>query len=131
MWKYLLAWIPMVFIAIANGVLRQAGYGHYMSELHAHQLSSLIAALLFGVYIRVLLRRWPAASARQALAIGLAWLVLTVAFEFLFGHYVAGHSWSRLFHDYNLLAGRVWLLVLAWISLAPYLYHRLTTRTDR
>lgn len=27
MLKYLLAWIPMVFIAIVNGVLREAWYG--------------------------------------------------------------------------------------------------------
>jgi hypothetical protein len=29
-------------------------------------------------------------------------------FEFLVGHYVMGHPWSRLLHDYNILAGRLW-----------------------
>ena len=46
-----------------------------------------------------------------------------MAFEFSFGHFVAGHSWSRLFQDYNLFAGRLWVLVLLWLTLAPYLFY--------
>jgi len=30
-------------------------------------------------------------------------LALTVAFEFLFFHYVGGRSWSKLLANYNLL----------------------------
>jgi hypothetical protein len=124
--RYLLAWIPMLFIAVANGALREGGYGPLMSEPRAHQLSTLIGMLLFAVYIRVVVRRWRPASERQAIGVGLAWLALTVAFEFLFGHYVAGHDWSRLLADYDLLAGRLWVVLLAWIALAPYLFYRLS-----
>ena len=46
-------------------------------------------------------------------------------FEFGFGHYVAGHSWSKLFADYSLLTGRVWLLFLAWVTVVPYVIWRL------
>ena len=38
--------------------------------------------------------------------IGAAWVVLTVIFEFGFGHYVDGKSWSELLENYNLPAGR-------------------------
>jgi len=44
---------------------------------------------------------------------------MTVAFEFLFGHYVMGHSWHRLLQDYDLHQGRVWVLVLAWTAFGP------------
>ena len=124
MWKYVLAWFPMVAIAIANGVVREAWYGKYLSELAAHQISTLIAVILFGVYIWFIVRFWRPASAEAAIGIGLLWLAMTIAFEFVFGHYVAGHSWERLLHDYNLLAGRVWLLVLVWVAVAPYLFFR-------
>lgn len=123
--KYILAWIPMVFIAMANGVLRQAWYGIHLSELYAHQLSSLIGALLFGTYIWMIIRYWKPVSARQAMIIGLVWLGLTVAFEFLFGRFVMEHSWTRLLQDYNLLAGRVWSLLLVWVAVAPYFFYRL------
>jgi hypothetical protein len=48
------------------------------------------------------------------------WLVLTVAFEFGFGR-ARGCSWELLLHDYNLFAGRLWLLVLLMVLCAPYL----------
>jgi hypothetical protein len=123
---YTIAWLGMTVIGIVNGTLRVAGYGKYMDELRAHQLSTVTGIILFGLFVWVLNRRWPIQSAQQAIIIGLIWLALTVAFEFLFGHYVVGHPWSRLFHDYNILAGRVWLLVLIWITVAPYVFYRLS-----
>lgn len=111
----------MVFIAIANGVLRETTYGRRLDSLHAHQASTLAAILLFGVYISAVLSALRLESPAQAIRVGIFWVVLTVAFEFLFGHFVAGHPWSRLLADYDLLAGRVWLLVLLWIGSAPWL----------
>ena len=125
MLKYVIAWVPMVFIAILNGTLRQSLYGRRMSELRAHQLSTLTGVLLFAIYIGVLTGIWMPASAGQALIIGFIWLGLTVAFEFLFGHYVARHKWKSLLQDYNILAGRVWIALLIWVALAPYLFYRL------
>jgi hypothetical protein len=122
--RYTLAWVPMVFIAIMNGVLRDLGYGKHLSELRSHQVSTVTAILLFGIYIFVLTLLWTIDS-RQAIMIGLIWLVLTLGFEFLFGHYVAKHPWEKLLHDYNLFAGRIWILIPIWITIAPYLFHEL------
>jgi hypothetical protein len=121
-WKYVLAWIPMVFIAIANGALREVWYRKHFSELRAHQLSTVSGILLLGIYMWVIIRVWQPMSDGHALSIGLMWLTLTIAFEFLFGYYVRGLPLNSLFHDYNLLAGRVWILVLVWVTLAPYLF---------
>jgi len=123
--RYLITWVAMVFIALANGAFRQLTFGKYMSELHAHQLSTATGIFLLGIFIWAVIRFWPPSSASQAITIGVMWLVLTAAFEFLFGHFVAGHPWSRLLHDYNLLEGRVWALVLIWVTLAPYVFYSL------
>ncbi|MGA7982466.1 MAG: hypothetical protein WCA32_19870, partial [Chromatiaceae bacterium] len=72
-----------------------------------------------------LMRRRRPSSAGQAWAVGLAWLALTVAFEFGFGHYVAGHPWASLLADYDLTSGKLWALILVWIAVAPYLFYRL------
>ena len=125
MWKYLVAWVPMIFIAIANGLFREKYLANRLKELHAHQASTASLLLLFGVYIWIVFRIWKPESQQQALNIGLIWLGLTVTFEFLFGHFVAGHSWSRLFNDYNIFEGRVWILVLVWVAVAPYLIYQL------
>jgi hypothetical protein len=115
----------MVVIAIANGVLRQYVYGRWMKELSAHQVSSLTAVVLFYLYTWILVKKWPFESSQQALAVGIIWLSLTVAFEFLFGHYVANHSWSRLIQDYNILSGRLWALVLMAVAAAPYVAYKM------
>ena len=125
LWKYFWLWFPMIGIAIANGLLREVWYGRRLGELRAHQLSTLSALVLLGLYMWLVLRLLPPASAGQAARVGLMWLALTVAFEFLFGHFVAGHSWSRLFQDYNLMAGRVWVLVLVWLAVAPVVFYGL------
>src|SRR5438477_5422543 len=122
MWKYVLAWIPMIFIAIINGAIREGWYGKHVSELQAHQFSTVAGVLLFAVYIWVLIRLWRPASAGQAIGIGLVWLGVTVAFEFLFGHYVAKRPWRVLLQDYNLFAGRVWLVVLVCVIVVASLF---------
>jgi ATP adenylyltransferase/5',5'''-P-1,P-4-tetraphosphate phosphorylase II len=119
--RYILAWIPMVFIAILNGAIRDLGYGKRLPELRAHQISTITALLLFGTYIFALTRLWQI-DRDQAIVVGLIWLVLTLGFEFLFGHYVAKHPWAKLLHDYNILAGRLWILIPIWIAIAPYLF---------
>jgi hypothetical protein len=122
--RYLIAWFAMLAIAVANGALREFTFAKVMSELHAHQLSTLIGSVLIGLFIRFVIRRWPPASERRALLIGLMWLVLTVAFEFFMGLVLAGKPLSAVLHDYNLLAGRVWVLFLLWIFLAPWVFYR-------
>lgn len=123
--RFILAWIPMVLIAIANGMIREATYGKQLSDLRAHQISTLTGVFLFGVYIWGLTHVLSITSTGQAVAIGLLWLAMTVAFEFLFGHYVAKHSWSTLLADYNLLQGRLWVVVLVWVAIAPLIFYNL------
>ncbi|MGH7594820.1 MAG: hypothetical protein ACREOI_00620 [bacterium] len=124
--RYTFAWIILVAAAIINGLIREAVYKNALGELRAHQLSTLIGIVLFGVIIWGLSRLWPLPSAKQAWTVGFIWLALTLAFEFLFGHFVTGHPWSKLLlHDYNIFEGRVWPLILIWVTIAPYVFYRL------
>jgi protein-S-isoprenylcysteine O-methyltransferase Ste14 len=75
--------------------------------------------------IALLVSSWRIESSSQAFATGGIWLLLTIVFEFVFGHYVMGHPWSRLFRDYNLLKGRLWVLVLVWTAISPYVFHKI------
>jgi hypothetical protein len=116
---WMLAWLGGPLIGIANGTLRELAYKDRVGELTAHQISTGSAIGLFAGYFELLARRRPLSSTREALEVGGAWLALTVAFEFGFGHYVAHTSWRELLADYDLRKGRLWPLVLAWIALGP------------
>jgi hypothetical protein len=122
--RYFAAWFVLLMVAMLNGALRELTYGKYVAELLAHQLSCVIGILLFAVVIRQYVRLWPPVSAREAWQIGLFWMALTVAFEFLFFHFVAGHPWEVLLANYDMSAGRLWPLILLWVAVAPYVFYR-------
>jgi hypothetical protein len=122
---YVLAWIPMLVIAIANGALRQSIFAKGMSELRAHQLSTFTGSLLMGMFIWFVVQIWPPSSSLQALAVGLIWLALTVFFETFMGLVLQHRPLEQVLNQYDLLAGRVWGLLLAWITVAPLLFLRI------
>ena len=63
------------------------------------------------------------------LLIGGFWVILTVLFEFVFGHYVIGNPWQKLLADYNILKGRVWSLFLLAELISPLLIGLLLKRS--
>lgn len=125
---YVFAWFALMIVGISNGVLRQVTYGKRLPELYAHQLSTLSAIVLLGALIWLISMKWPFVSTSHALIVGTIWLVMTILFEFIFGRCVAGHSWRHLLNDYNLMKGRVWVLVLIWTATAPMVFYRLSSR---
>ncbi|SHG25178.1 hypothetical protein SAMN02745206_03551 [Desulfacinum infernum DSM 9756] len=120
-WEYLIVWLLLAAAAVGNGLLRECTYGRRLGELRSHQISSVLAVVFFGLIIAAAGHLRPLASLSQAVRVGIVWVGMTVAFEFGFGHYVAGHSWRSLWADYHIFRGRLWLLVLLWIGAAPAL----------
>jgi hypothetical protein len=78
----------------------------------------------FGFYIGFVINRFPPASFSQAILIGLLWVALTLIFEFGFSRY-CGSSWPQLLEDYNLIKGRIWILILLCLAIAPYIFYKL------
>ncbi len=126
--KYIAAWLGMVVLAILNAIIRESGYKKAVGDLAAHQISTFTLIVLSGIYIWIIIAKWPPRSGAQAILIGVIWLGLTEAFEFLAGHYVFGNPWSRILHDYNVFAGRIWILIPIWTLVAPYLFYLLRRR---
>jgi steroid 5-alpha reductase family enzyme len=125
--KYLypiLFWFGLAIIAILNGTLRQAGYGPFVGELLAHQISCFVGISLFFIAMYVFFKYAKIDyTKKELLVIGIAWLLMAILFEFVFGHYVMGNSWEKLFADYNLLQGRLWVLVLLATAAGPLLVY--------
>jgi hypothetical protein len=119
--KALISWLILFVIAFANGAFRSLYYVRFLGEQRANQVSCGTGILAFGIAIWLLSRRWRFASNAQAWRTGLLWLGLTIGWEFVFGHYVMGHPWERLLHDYAIWEGRLWVLVLAFVLVAPVL----------
>jgi hypothetical protein len=122
--RSLVVWLGLLVLAIANAGVREALITPGMGASAGHVISTitLCAAILVLSWLTI---GWiRPRSSGDAWAIGGLWFGLTVAFEFLAGHYLFGNPWSRLLEDYNVLRGRVWVLVLLTTALAPFLCAR-------
>ncbi len=123
---YILGWLGLAVLMFINGIARVKLYGPRMKELTAHQVSTATGILLLYLTTTVHNRVWPIPDQRSATSIGALWLGLTVAFEFLFMHYVMTQPWEKLLHDYNIREGRVWSLFLVATALMPLIVYKLT-----
>lgn len=121
-------WILFIVLAILNATLREKLISPALGEQPAHVVSSILLAVLIFSVTSPFIARNQLTSRQTLFAIGAMWLGLTVAFEFLFGHYVMGNSWKVLLADYNIFRGRTWLLVLLSVFFSPVLAARLFVR---
>jgi hypothetical protein len=122
--RYLLLWFALLAGAILNAGLRDYTYGRLMDTNLSHQLSVFPGMLIFGIIIRLACRRWPLASRARALAAGLAWLVMTEAFEVSMIVFLQHKPVSAFFDTHALWRGELWPLLLAWIVVAPVVFTR-------
>lgn len=118
--KHLLLWLPMIILAFANATIRELVFVKYISEIRAHQLSTVTLIMFCSIYIWFVFPLLDIQKPVQAILIGFVWVLLTMAFEFSLGR-LTNKSLEYLFRDYNLLAGRLWLVFLVWLFLLPYL----------
>lgn len=119
-----ITWFFLLILAIINGSIREGFYARKVGEKKAHQVSSTVFIVLIFVATYCLLKFFNLDySERDLWIVGGMWTLMTMLFEFLFGHYIMKHSWKTLFRDYNIFSGRVWILVLLAEFFAPILIH--------
>lgn len=112
-------WVLFAILAVINGVVRNQYIAPGVGEYAGHVISSVILISLILIVTFLFVRYLKETASKGLLLIGIFWLMLTVVFEFVFGHYVAGHPWERLLADYHIAKGRLWSLVLLTTFLAP------------
>jgi hypothetical protein len=107
-----------------NGAARDVVLVPRLGDPAARALSCLTLAGLILLITRLSLPWIRPASSNDAWMIGIVWLGMTLTFEFVAGHYLFGTPWPALLADYNVFAGRLWILVLIVTLIAPALVYR-------
>ena len=117
--RTIVIWVLLLGVAVLNGTAREFLLAPRLGAYAGHVASTVVLCAAIFV-VALLFTRWIGPRSRGgAMLIGAVWLALTLAFEFLAGHYLFGSSWERLLADYDLLRGRVWILVLLATLFAP------------
>jgi hypothetical protein len=129
--KAAVGWLVLFVVMFVNGAIRVLVLQPRLGEDRARQVASLAGVALALAVSWVVVRASPEASSSHLRRVGVAWLLATLAFEFLFGRFVTGSSWSALLADYDVLRGRLWPLVLASVWLGPWLWGATRERAKR
>lgn len=122
--KALVLWVGILVLAILNGWLREELLIAAMGTVAGQVASGVILCVcVFAVAWAAIPWFGPLSSSRY-LYVGLFWLALTVAFEFLFGRLFLERSWEDLFDAYLFKGGNLWPIVLLITLVAPWLAAR-------
>ncbi len=118
--KGALVWLLMPIAAIANGALRDVLLTPLLGE-HPAEILSVLLLLIFIYVITALFlgRAGPVRRSADLWALGVLWMVLTIAFELVFFGVFLGVPVSELLAAYNVFAGEPWLVIVVGVLLAP------------
>lgn len=128
--RALLVWCLIVLVETLHGAVRQWLLVPQFGELWSRQLGVVTGSLLIFLVCWLCIDWIGARSKRQLFAIGVAWVLLMLAFEFSLG-LALGYSYERMLSDYRIDEGGLMSFGLLWLMLAPLVTARLraTTRT--
>ena len=117
--RAILIWLGILILASVNGAMRDLLVAPRVGDLIARAVSTVILCVLIGLVAWWSIDWIRPLNSRAALEIGIVWLVLTLTFEFGFGHFVSRKPWAELLADYDVQRGRIWVLVLVATLFAP------------
>ena len=120
--RALAVWFVMLVVASMNGAFREAFLIPKLGDTAGRAISTLMLSTLVVLLTWATIAWIHPRSIREAWIIGGCWVALTLAFEFIGGHYLFGKPWGELTQDYDVLRGRIWILVLVVIAIAPRLF---------
>ena len=119
--KATLVWCLFVVFAIINGILRESILVNLIGMRWALPVSGISLSLVVLVICYFTIEWMGGRTRAVCLQIGVLWVLLTLAFEFLFGHYVANKSWLEILQVFNLVGGNLFSLVLLVCLVGPWL----------
>ena len=117
--RTLAVWLLIILAETIHGILRGLFLVPIVGDLRARQTGVFNGSLIILAIATASIKWIGARTRKRLLAVGALWLALTLAFEFLFGRYVAGVSWGRLLSDYDPTRGGFLALGMIMLALSP------------
>jgi hypothetical protein len=122
--KLLRAWLIILPFMIVNGIARELVLESVVAPAIAEAISVALGITIVVIVTRWVLRPLAGKSLPDLMRASATLVLLTVAFEFLFGHYVDHKTWNDLLANYEFWNGRLWPVALAVIGVMPFVWGR-------
>ncbi len=118
--RALAVWLLLLVIALVSGAARGALLQPRVGEAKAHVIGTLAVVAIFGFVIWLLVA-WvtPTLEPARLWQVGFLWLGLTIVFETALARLVLGEPWHKVVDAYNVVQGKIWILVLLTVLIWP------------
>lgn len=91
--RALVVWCVLIAVEFIHGTLRTIFLVPVVGDFRSRQAGVFTGSLLILAVAYLTVPWLHAAGAKSLISVGVLWTVLTVTFEFSFGHFVLGRSW--------------------------------------
>jgi hypothetical protein len=121
-----MAWTLLPAVALFNGILANTILLPALGETRTSYVSALVLLILFAAFVAIVgprMGRPP--NLFMGLAVGLLWVVLNVAWEFLFVGAVRGVPVAQIARGFDLttiLQGNLYPLLQIAVALGPWIF---------
>jgi hypothetical protein len=119
--KVLGIWVLLALCAIINGAVRDKLVAPLIGERLALPLSGVSLSLLIFCVTLILVPFLGTSSSRGFWFVGIVWVLMTLAFECIFGHYGMDEPWGKIIEVFYIHRGNLYLLALVAAALSPYM----------
>ncbi len=120
--RTLIIWCLLAVLMTANGALRELLLVGALGRSRADVTSAILGIAIIVVATGMLFPSLAGETPHELLVLSITLVMLTVTFEFLFGHYVGLRSWTELASNYAIWRGRLWPAVLLTLAMTPFLW---------
>jgi hypothetical protein len=118
-------WLLIICGEIVHGLVRAVLLVPLIGEFRSNQIGVFTGSAIILVITYFTIHWIGAKRTWGLLAVGFVWLLLTVAFEVLFGRFVMGLPWKRIGAEYNVLRGGLMPLGLLALFFCPMIAEQL------
>ena len=119
--KTSMIWMIIALLAILNGIFRESILVTNLGQNTALSMSGIMLCMIVFIVTYISFPLFGKHHALTYFFIGLQWVIMTLLFEFLFGHYVMGKPWSSIFQVFNIMRGNLFIIVLIVSLFSPLL----------
>ena len=129
--RSLTIWLVLIVAEIAHGILRAIVLVPIVGEFRSNQIGVFTGSVIILLIAYFTIRWIGAKRPKETLLVGFIWLVLTMAFEVLFGRLVMGLDWEKIFAGYSIAQGGLMPLGLLLLLFSPMIALKLRIHRKR
>lgn len=118
--KSLVIWLLVIPCAILNGGFRDLILTPILGE-YALPASGIMLSIIIFILCLIGIPRMERGNSSTYKIMGIVWIILTIAFEFIFGNLIMNKSIPELIKAYDITTGNLWLIVVILTGVYPFI----------